>query len=310
VAVSVIRIASANLQQGGLGDDGDRARLGKTLDALREWDPDVVLLQELTAMAPESLSSSPWDMWPAERAEHLATAADKADEATLEHLWRMAAGMHMRGVLGPPTPMSHRRVHPAILIRHDPATIEVSVTGPPAILPGAGAGPAWAEAVLRLNGVPGPIGVYAVHLPPSSPTAQLIHAEWLASYVAGQSRPAITGGDWSCPARTSSPGTGTQADRRGGAHPGVTANDVLTAAGLSDAAASLAQRQRPPRGLTATSGDGARAARFHASWPLLGAVTGYEQRATGGAAQDAILLTLDRAALADAVAASWPAPGR
>ena len=48
---SALRVARANLGYGGMSVTGDATWLGKTLDSLRVWGPDIILVQEMTARA-------------------------------------------------------------------------------------------------------------------------------------------------------------------------------------------------------------------------------------------------------------------
>ena len=279
-----LRICAVNLSYGGLDrDSGSDQRWHKTVEALTAWAPHVVLVQEMTALHPHGLHA---------------------------HLWRTASALGMIPLLGPPTPGSVSGNHPAILVDYA-AGLRVLDTGPPPWLPGAGAAPAWAWAVLQVPGLPHPLHVYSVHLPARTAAGQREQAERLASRIAQDGALAVAGGDWNCYA----PGDE-------GLTPGVLAalpphlrparmratadgqlaavhdvHEVLAAIGMSDIAASLPPGCRSPRQLTGTgSHEHGRIDRFYASGELERAAVRYEQAGTGGSDHQALLLILDTAA--------------
>jgi AraC-like DNA-binding protein/endonuclease/exonuclease/phosphatase family metal-dependent hydrolase len=279
-----LRICAVNLSYGGLDrDSGSDQRWHKTVEALTAWAPHVVLVQEMTALHPHGLHA---------------------------HLWRTASALGMIPLLGPPTPVSVSGNHPAILVDYD-AGLRVLDQGPPPWLPGAGAAPAWAWAVLQVPGLSHLLHVYSVHLPARTAAGQREQAERLASRIAQDGALAVAGGDWNCYA----PGDE-------GLTPGVLAalpphlrparmratadgqlaavhdvHEVLAAIGMSDIAASLPPGCRSPRQLTGTgSCEHGRIDRFYASGGLERAAVRYEQASTGGSDHQALLLILDTAA--------------
>jgi hypothetical protein len=278
---AVLRIASVNLQYGGLSEDGDDARWCKSVGALTDQDPHVVLVQEMTAR-PVRLQ---------------------------EHLWRTANELGMIPVLGPPSPDSFSGNHTAILVAAR-AGLVILDTGPPAVSPGSGP-PAWCQALVGFPGIRHPVCFYSVHLPARSSVAQLLEAERLASRIAQRGELAVAGGDWNCyaPADMLTPATLASLPRhlrpprmRAGVAGAWEANyDVhhaLAAAGLTDAAGFLHPAQRDPRELTPTGIGGGRVDRFYVTGPLTGAIQRYEQRDTGGSDHQLLLLTVDLSATA------------
>lgn len=300
------RIASANLEHGGVSQAGDATRLGKTIEVLRRWSPDILLLQEVTAHTPDStippLWGKPWD----EQVRAVHDHAVRADAATVGHLGHVADALHMMPVLGPPMPMMFRRMHTAVLA--SPA-LEIARTGPP--MPATGSlTPPWTEVIVRMPDVPNELAVYSLHLPPRTATLQRVMAEWLASIVAEHGKLTVIGGDWNSLARADDIG---QSDLRamkrvlrtarmevsgGELRPSYAVEDLFTAIGMLDAAAHLPPGKRKPPVLSPTGSAGCRVDRFEVSRQLAGALYRYQQFDTGGSDHHAILLALDRGALA------------
>jgi len=98
---SMLQVASANLEYGGLSVTGDATRLGKTLDALRAWDPDIILVQEMTARAEPELQTPLWGVPTGERDRLLRDMTSRAETKTLEHMEAIARQLGMTPVLGP-----------------------------------------------------------------------------------------------------------------------------------------------------------------------------------------------------------------
>ena len=305
----IVRIASANLELGGVSEAGDADRLGKTLALLREWAPDAVLLQEVTARAAESVTGPLWGKIHDEQARVGGERATEADSATIDHLAALAGELGMIPVLGPPVPLMFRRMHTAILIGK---RLELVAAGPPMPVSGT-VSPAWTEAIVRVRGVRHVLGLYSLHMPARSAAMQLIQAEWLASHVAQQGRLTIAGGDWNCLSRADDvPGEALRAmkphlrtarmKREGGQ---LTADysveDVFSAIGMRDAAACLPEGRREPRELSPTGAAGSRVDRFAVSGEAVPALRGYRQRATSGSDHHAISISVDRTALDEAI---------
>jgi len=283
LADGALRICAASLSYGGLDrDSGSDQRWHKTVEALTGWAPHVVLVQEMTALHPHGLQA---------------------------RLWRTASALGMIPLLGPLTPVSVPGNYPAILADYD-VGLRVLDQGPPPWLPGAGAAPARARAVLQVPGLSHPLHVCSVHLPARTAAGQREQAGRLASRIAREGALAVAGGDWNCYA----PGDE-------GLTPGVLAalpphlrparmratadgqlaavhdvHEVLAAIGMSDIAASLPPGCRSPRQLTGTgSHEHGRIDRFYASGELERAAVRYEQASTGGSDHRALLI-LDTAA--------------
>jgi len=162
-----LRVAVANLEYGGLAEDGGDSAWARSMACLRRWTPQVVLLQEVNGRAAWRLQ---------------------------EHLWRTANELGMTPVLGPPGPDSVSGNHPAVLVR-TATGLEIIDAGPPA-WPAGGASPAWCDALVQVPGLAHPVWFISVHLPARSATSQALQAERLASLAARRGGLVIAGGDW------------------------------------------------------------------------------------------------------------------
>lgn len=144
-------VAVANLEYGGLSEDGGDGARGRPVACLAGRAPQVVLLQEVNGRAAWRLQA---------------------------HLWRTANKLGMTPVPGPPSPDSVSGSHPEVLVR-TAAGLQVLDAGPP-----AGAVPAaWCEAPGRGAGPARP-GV--VHQRP--PALQELDQAGTAGRAAGQPR--------------------------------------------------------------------------------------------------------------------------
>lgn len=282
----MLRIVSANMEEGGLDADGSTARWERSIAALGAWSPDVVCVQEM--------------------------AARRDPRRLRAHLWATANALAMSPVLGSEGGTSGN--HPAILV--NPARLTVLDEGPPPR--GPGHDPAWCE-VLVTAGPDGPVlCVYSAHLPPGSAAEQLMHAQRLANRIAQRGEHAIAAGDWN----SWSPADPLEAPvleampphlrpARMHARPGqpLTANhDVhatLAAVGLVDAAAGLDPARRDPPDLVPTGiNGGGRVDRIYVTSELwaCGAVMSYAQKDGGGSDHQMIMITLAADKLARATA--------
>jgi endonuclease/exonuclease/phosphatase family metal-dependent hydrolase len=288
---AVLRIASVNLESGGLSETGDDVRWHKSVAALLAQDPHVVLCQEMTAPSAFRLQA---------------------------HLWRTANKLGMTPVLGPPAPASFSSNHTAVLVRTS-AGLAILDTGPPAG-PQPGSPAAWCQALVQVPGISYPVCFYSVHLPARSAVEQLSQAQRLASRIAQDGALAVAGGDWNCyaPADALTPETLAAMPPHlrpprmrvtaGVLEANYDVHHALAVTGLTDTAAVLPPGSRDPRELTPTGiNGGGRVDRFYLTQPLAGAASRYEQRDTGGSDHQALLLTLDLTAAAAAVPAG-PVP--
>ena len=278
-----IRVASANLRDGGLGPDGSTTPREQTAAALRDWQPHLVLVQELHAPG-EELVRRHW------RALANATGLEPC-----------AIGL----------PRGSRRLRTGILA--DTRVLEVLDDGP-APFPDA---PFWAEAVVRVRATGTVLHVSSVHAPATTAAGQLAEAQRLATRTAQRGELAVVGGDWNCytpadaltqddlaalpphlrPSRTREAG-GT-----------LTANydvhSTLTSVGLADPVPGLPSECRePPQPPGTGSHPKARIDRFYL-WPgnsLLPAVCTYHQKPNPGSDHQMIMITLGRSELAAAAA--------
>lgn len=273
---STLRVAVANWHFGGIDPEtGDKAAWRKTVAALRDMAPDIVLCQEIAA-------------------RHLR-----------QHLWATANHqLGMSPILGEPTPQSVTGNRPAILVDSD-AQIEIHDEGPTVWPSGGGTRPAWCEARLRVPGLQRALWVYSVHMPTRSAQEQLSQAQRLASYVGQRGGYAIVGGDFN-----SYPPDGKltsedlerqplhlrsarmRRDRDGSLACNFDVHDTLTTIGMSDVAAMLPPEQREPAELTPTAAHG-RIDLVFLSRELSPAAARYVQRDTGGSDHQALLITLD-----------------
>jgi endonuclease/exonuclease/phosphatase family metal-dependent hydrolase len=284
---SELRVASVNLERGGLGD-GDKPWKA-SMAALADWDPHVVLLQEMSTPAPARLTA---------------------------HLYRTANALCMTPVLGPSTPGSASGQHPAILIS---GNLDILDTGPP---PLPGIHPAWCQATAGIPGLPYPVTFFSVHFPARSALGALAQAQYLAGVIAQRGGIAVAGGDLNSLA----PG-GNGGDVAGlpphlynartrvipgddgyRLEPDCSVHHALAVTGLVDAAAALPADRRDPPVLASTGVAGrGRIDRFYVSGQLREALVRYVQRDTGGSDHLALMLTLGLEAMA-AITPAGPVP--
>ena len=292
------RIASANLHYAGVSRSGDDSRWQASMTALRAWDPDIVLLQEMAAPAGIIAGLN-------------------------ARLWRTASELEMTPLLGPPGPLSVTGNHPAILVRTSRGLMILDA-GPP-LWGGGGGGPApaWCQALIQVPGIGHPVAVYSVHMPARSAQEQRSQAQRLASLIAQKGEISIAGGDWNSfprnggalrdlhdmdphlrpPRMHALPGPGGIE-----LEPSYDVDDILTGVGLVDAAACLPPERRDPPALAATSSGNGRIDRFYLAPGLPDAAEQYLQADTGGSDDHhALLLILSRCAAA-AIAPRDPAP--
>jgi endonuclease/exonuclease/phosphatase family metal-dependent hydrolase len=291
------RIASVNLLNAGVSRSGDDSRWQASMSALRAWDTDIVLLQEMAA--PAGIIAG-----------------------LHAHLWRTANELDMTPLLGPPGPLSVTGNHPAILVKTSRG-LKILDTGPPLWASGSGPAPAWCQALVQVPGIPHPIAVYSVHMPARSAEEQRSQAQRLASLIAQKGEIAIAGGDWNSFPRNGGalrnlhdmdphlrpPRMHIRPGPRGiELEPSYDVDDILTSTGLTDAAACLPPERRDPPALAATSrNDNGRIDRFYLTPGLPEAADRYTQADTGGSDHHALLLILNRSQAAT-ITPREPAP--
>ena len=291
------RIASVNLEHAGVCHGGDDSRWQASMTALRAWDPDIVLLQEMAAPA-------------------------GVIAGLHAHLWWTANELGMTPLLGPPGPLSVTGNHPAILVKTSRGLMILDA-GPPLWAGGGGPAPAWCQALVQVPGIPHPVAVYSVHMPARSAQEQRSQAQRLASLIAQKGEIAIAGGDWNSFPRTGGalrdlhdmdphlrPPRMHARPGPGGIElePSYDVDDILTGVGLTDAAACLPPERRDPPALAATSSnDNGRIDRFYLTPGLPEAAERYVQADTGGSDHHALLLILSRGKAA-AITPREPAP--
>jgi endonuclease/exonuclease/phosphatase family metal-dependent hydrolase len=282
-----LRLVSANLQFGGVAENGDDSAWCKSMACLLQWRPDVLLVQEMNGRPSYRLH---------------------------EHLWRTANELGMTPVLGPPSPGSVSGNHPAVLV-NTAAGLQILDAGPPPC-PAGGVTPSWCEVQVKVPGMAHPVWFISVHLPARSATSQRIEAERLANLIAQRGGLAVAGGDWNgyAPADPMTPAAleslpvhlrpaRMRPAADGCLEPDYRVHQALASVGLADAAAELAADRRTPPELTPTGvTGGARVDRFYLTSSLVPALERYEQAATGGSDHQALLLTLSTTAAADITA--------
>jgi hypothetical protein len=286
---ALLRVASANLQYGGLTETLDDRPWHMSMEYLTTWHPDVVLLQEMQGRAPARMQA---------------------------HLWRTANALGMTPVLGPLTPDSATGNCTAVLIRTTKG-LDILDAGPPPLPPG-NMSPAWCEVKVQVPGVQHPVWFTSVHLPARSAASQRLQAERLASLTASRGGFTVAGGDWNCyaPADPVSPGDMESLPPHlrpvrmirlpgGGVEADYTVHQVLSAVGLIDVAAELPPECRETDLLTPTGVTGGpRVDRFYVTGSLKDALRRYGQVFTGGSDHAALCFDMD----ADAITATAPPP--
>ena len=282
-----LRVASVNMLYGGIDAGGSRDRWHALTRFLRVQEPDVLLCQEMQAATPSGVH---------------------------RHLLDTARSLGMTAeALGPPAPgaASGSEHHTAVLVRPG---LEVIDTGPATAYRPWDHVP-WAEALLRVPGLPFPVRFYSVHLPHSSDVWQKHYANKLATRIAARAEDgeqALAAGDWNCLAPTDAytqdqlaamPARVRPARIRslpdGTLEPILDVHYVLYGIGLTDIAASLPPGRRDPPDLTPTGTAGGRVDRAYAPRALASAVTACRQVRTTATDHDVLLLTIDVTEAAD-----------
>lgn len=277
-----IRIASANILDGGVSRDGTTARREQSAAALRDWAPHLILVQELYAPGEELVR------------EHFRALANAAG------LEPVALGL----------PRGSRRLRTGILA--DTTMFEILDDGP-APVPDA---PFWAEALVKIRAAGTLLAITSVHAPATTAAGQRAEAERLATRIAQRGKLAITAGDFNCytpddaltgdelrklpphlrPARIHRDGGQLSAN--------YDVHETLTCVGMADPVPALPpDRRHPPHPPGTGSHPRARIDRFYL-WPageLISAVTCYHQKPNPGSDHQVLMICLDPAALASAV---------
>ncbi len=284
-----IRLASANLLDGGVNPDATVTRREQSVAALRDWRPHLVFIQELCA---------------------------PSDEEAREHFQALAGALGMEPcALGLPRGSKKQRTG----ILADTSVLEILGDGPAPVRDA----PYWAEAVVRIRATGTKLYVASVHAPATTAVGQLTEAERLATRIAQRGMLAVAGGDWNC----YSPADAlTRAElirlpphlrparmrRKGRFRRRLAANfdvhNTLSLVGLDDPVPALApDRRHPPEPPGTGSHPRARIDRFYL-WPfreLLAAVRCYHQKPNPGSDHQMLMVCLDPAVLA---AACIPGP--
>ena len=290
-----LRIALANFGPGGIVPGSaerweSAMRWDKTVSVLREWQPHIVLCQEISATAP---------------------AGGRG------HLWTTANTLGMIPLPGSPGPGGATIGCTAILVALS-AGLVILDAGPD-WPPRAGAQPAWCEALVQIPGWLHPLHACSVDLSCRSSVEQRSQADHLASRVARLGDLGVAGGNWSSygradpvtPAALDSvplhvrPSRMRYSPREQALIPNYDVHDVLACAGLVDAVAvqGLA-RSGPGEPASAVTGIG-RVDRIYLTRDLAGAAARYTQQDMPDGEHQVLMITLD-----GAVAASITPPGR
>jgi endonuclease/exonuclease/phosphatase family metal-dependent hydrolase len=279
------RLVAVNMEHGGV-KSGDDAPWRASMAVLRDWDPDVVLVQEMCSPSGK-------------------VAGLRA------HVWRTANELDMVPVLGPPTPQAVTANHPAILVSR---RLRILDDGPPLWDSGGGTWPAWCSVLVQVPGLPFPLALYSVHLPARCAEEQKAQAQRLASLMVQSGVISVAGGDWNCladdgythdqlavmPAHLRPPRM--LARHRGGVlelEPNLDVHDTMTGAGLVDVTASVpAELRYPPELCTTSVHGGGRIDRDYATDGVQDTVEQHIQMATGGSDHHARLTVMSLAGLA------------
>lgn len=280
-----LRVVSANVLDGGVDDGGGTSRMQQTVNAVLEWDPDIVLAQELRGTA--GIASRHW--------------------------WAWANALGMTAVaLGPPRGSKEQRC--AIFARSP--KIQVLESGPAPVHDR----PGWAEAIVLIKSTGTELRVISDHAQATTAAGQLSEAERQAARAARTL--SIIGGDRNnyspeddladselTGIRTTMPHVASSRLRLG-LDGKLTANydvhQVLTSAGLVDPVPHLAGGSRFPAAPGRTASGPGRIDRFYMSGQMLPAVRRYDQRANPGSDHQMLMVTLSLSALARVKA---PEPG-
>lgn len=288
-----LRIAVANFGSGGIAAGGTQRwetsmRWDKTVSVLREWQPHIVLCQEISAAAPGGLRA---------------------------HLWTTANTLGMIPLLGPPSP-GPATGDPAILVAASVGLVILD-TGPPGWPPGAGTWPAWCEGLMQVPGWAHPLRGYSVDLPWRSSVEQRSQADQLAARIAELAdlgELAVAGGNWSSYGRADAitpaaldllplalrPSRMRYSPQDRTLTPNYAVHDVLASVGMEDAAAILASGTHDLADL-APAGNGARADRIYLARDLVAAAARYVRQDIGDPGHQALMLTLDGSGAAGAI---------
>jgi hypothetical protein len=275
----LLRLAAANLNQGGLDHGGGDERWHLAVDALAARSAHLACVQEMSAQRdPYALS---------------------------RHLWRTAETLGMHAILGPPGGISGN--HTAILVNIGRLAI---VEAGPVPRP-HGDDPAWCEALLRDRIFGTVFRVYSVHLPARSVTQQLIHAETLANTIAQRGELAFALGDFNAyapwdhytpealaaqPRHLRSVRMLTGPGGQLAVNPAV--HDALASVGLMDVAAALITNplDRRPTG----KNSGGTPDKALATKEALPSAEGYDQFDNPGSDHEAFMITVNGPVLAAA----------
>jgi hypothetical protein len=176
-----LRIAVVNFGSGGIVTGSAERwesvmRWDTTISVLRDWQPHIVLCQEISAGAPGGIRA---------------------------HLWLTANTLNMVPLLGPPSVGSTAGNHSAVLVTASAGLVIEDAS--PAWSSDPGAPPAWCDALMQVPGWAQPLRVYSVDLPWRSSVERRSQAERLATRIAeltGAGEPAIAGGNWNSYSRT------------------------------------------------------------------------------------------------------------
>lgn len=277
--ISELRVASVNLENGGLGEGGRRRQA--SVAVLREMRPHLVLVQELFAPGEERV---------------------RREFRTLAN----ALGMEPCA-LG--QPRGSKRLRTGILA--DVSVLEILDDGPGSYLDA----PFWAQATVAVRESGTVLDIYSVHAPATTAAGQLAEAERLATRITDPARkvPAIAGGDWNCYSRHADLGDlGAlsphlrPARMRRGLDGQLAANydvhDVLTFAGLTDPVPLLPPDRREPPEPPGTGSHPVALIDEFFLWPgeLLRAVCRYDQRPNEGSDHQVPMITLNAEMIAAA----------
>jgi hypothetical protein len=283
-----LRIAVVNFGSGGIVTGSAERwesvmRWDTTISVLRDWQPHIVLCQEISAAAPGDIRA---------------------------HLWLTANTLNMVPLLGPPSVGSTAGNHSAVLVSASAGLVIEDAS--PAWSSDPGAPPAWCDALVQVPGWAQPVRVYSVDLPWRSSVEQRSQAERLATRIAaltGAGEPAIAGGNWNSYSRTDPampaaleaaplhlrPSRMRYSAQDRTLTPNYDVHDVLACVGMEDAAGST-----PAPGDPGGADPSGRVDRIYLTRDLVHAATRYVQQDLRDSEHRALRVTLNGAAVAGA----------
>lgn len=271
----ILRVITVNTLNGGIDPDGGTSRMDMTVAAIRDWQPDIVLAQELRGPAGVARG-------------HFRS-------------WANALGMEA-AALGPPRGSKEQRCG----IFTERSVVKVIEDGPADVHDR----PGWAEAIVRVapagtDGAGTELGVISDHAQATTAQGQLLEAERQAARCARHL--SIVGGDrnnyppeladdelaWVRDHMPQVSSARLRCDDDGNVTGNYAVHRVLTLAGLADPVPLLSRDRRFPEDPGGTGSGPGRIDRFYLTASMLPAVRCYHQSANPGSDHQMLMLCLD-----------------